>query len=914
MSRNILNENRIVINSITGGDAINISSSNSTSTTCNLKISKQTANTTINSTDLFVLEDSSGNIRKITGENMKSELEQSTVVEPLLLSGNAISITGLSGFTANKILKVNSSGDAIEYADDTDTNFWNENNDILRPIYSTSSVLVGGTNMDVNIFKFQVDGNSYINGNLLVGTATNSNSRKVIVIGDSEFGDIYMPTNKKIISTNNSNDYLQFGNNTFTNNYTSNIFTNSISFGTTADLNLATGRAITRANDSNDRITFNANNFTFGNTGIFNNSVIVKSNISSNSGFVSFFEAIDNGTSNIDLHSPLNLTHDYNVYLPQNTDTNITNVYILSNKNVLAGTNVSISNSTTDTITINSTDTDTIYTGGTNITVSGTVINLDTTITGTITFSNTISGSINGNAQTATKIASITNSNIVQLTDTQTLTNKTLSTGTIYNGNTIAVNYGGTGLTSYAVGDILYASATGTLSKLAKGSANTFLMSNGTTPFYSAGYSFQNPISVSGTNVGLEGLSGFGINNQIISTNGSSALQYRTLTAGTNVTISNTASSITISSSENYWERDSNVSSFDIKTTNTVDTIALTVPLSTSSTFVSTSSIKSTLGLISGGGEYLKFIDYSGTKPLELKGIINASAQRTYHMAFKHDSTGTSYPLLGQDINGNLLFHWNALGDKFTFKSNGDSEFVGNISALTSSNITTQTGEFGNDHSKFNYDGSAYTWLYDPSGVNGATGFAGSYLGWHNNGSAIYLNTPAAGTSAGDYIGFASGNVPKGRMSMDGNFKITGSLTTSHTFCDERVKENIQDYTTNATELLNKLKIKSFNRKTFDNLKADENGILLPFAERFSHKTYYDIGLIAQDVLKIPALEFLVENQKGGDIEPMTIPDWNPLTAICIKSIQELNLIIQQQQIVINNLLSSSSFKEFKSK
>ena len=89
---------------------------------------------------------------------------------------------------------------------------------------------------------------------------------------------------------------------------------------------------------------------------------------------------------------------------------------------------------------------------------------------------------------------------------------------------------------------------------------------------------------------------------------------------------------------------------------------------------------------------------------------------------------------------------------------------------------------------------------------------------------------------------------------------------------------------------------------------------MLPFAERFSDKIYYDIGLIAQDVLKIPALEFLVENQDSGDIEPMTIPDWNPLTALCIKSIQELNLIIQQQQTVINNLLSSTSFKDFKSK
>ena len=43
------------------------------------------------------------------------------------------------------------------------------------------------------------------------------------------------------------------------------------------------------------------------------------------------------------------------------------------------------------------------------------------------TISGTITGDLTGNADTSTKIASITNSNIVQLTDTQTLTNKTLT-------------------------------------------------------------------------------------------------------------------------------------------------------------------------------------------------------------------------------------------------------------------------------------------------------------------------------------------------------------------------------------------------------------------------------------------------------------------------------------------------------
>ena len=41
--------------------------------------------------------------------------------------------------------------------------------------------------------------------------------------------------------------------------------------------------------------------------------------------------------------------------------------------------------------------------------------------------SGNVTGDVTGNADTATKIASITNSNIVQLSSTQTLTNKTLT-------------------------------------------------------------------------------------------------------------------------------------------------------------------------------------------------------------------------------------------------------------------------------------------------------------------------------------------------------------------------------------------------------------------------------------------------------------------------------------------------------
>jgi hypothetical protein len=60
----------------------------------------------------------------------------------------------------------------------------------------------------------------------------------------------------------------------------------------------------------------------------------------------------------------------------------------------------------------------------------------------------------------------------------------TVGTGT-WNGTAISATYGGTGITSYAAGDILYASATNTLSKLAKATDGQVLMLNSGLPTWS---------------------------------------------------------------------------------------------------------------------------------------------------------------------------------------------------------------------------------------------------------------------------------------------------------------------------------------------------------------------------------------------------------------------------------------------
>lgn len=59
----------------------------------------------------------------------------------------------------------------------------------------------------------------------------------------------------------------------------------------------------------------------------------------------------------------------------------------------------------------------------------------------------------------------------------------TITTGT-WNASTLAANYGGTGLTSYSIGDILVGAASNTLNKLTLGSSGTVLQSNGTTLVY----------------------------------------------------------------------------------------------------------------------------------------------------------------------------------------------------------------------------------------------------------------------------------------------------------------------------------------------------------------------------------------------------------------------------------------------
>ena len=152
----------------------------------------------------------------------------------------------------------------------------------------------------------------------------------------------------------------------------------------------------------------------------------------------------------------------------------------------LGGTLSGIANSalTNDSVTIGSTEVDL---GATVTTFAGL-----TSVTSTA-----FVGALTGNASTATKIASITNSNIVQLTATQTLTNKTLTSPTITGTGAIAGTF-----TGNLTGDVTGNADTATTATTANGvAANSVALGTDTTGNYVASLGAGTGVTI-GSNTG----------------------------------------------------------------------------------------------------------------------------------------------------------------------------------------------------------------------------------------------------------------------------------------------------------------------------------------------------------------------------------------------------------------------------
>ena len=229
------------------------------------------------------------------------------------------------------------------------------------------------------------------------------------------------------------------------------------------------------------------------------------------------------------------------------------------------------------------------------------------------------------------------------------LTPSTATNGAITVAGTLAVANGGTNITSYAVGDLIYASTTGVLSKLADIATGNALISGGvnTAPSYGK---IALTTHISGTLPVANGGTGdttYTNGQLLIGNTTGNTLTKATLTAGSGITITNGTGTITIASSGG----------------GTVTSVAMTVP-----TFLSvTGSPITSSGTLA--------VSLSGTALPVLNGgtgATNATDARTNLVAAKSGTNsditelyalnGTSYGVAYQNATTQLI-----MGSALTF-------------------------------------------------------------------------------------------------------------------------------------------------------------------------------------------------------------------------------------------------------
>jgi len=144
-------------------------------------------------------------------------------------------------------------------------------------------------------------------------------------------------------------------------------------------------------------------------------------------------------------------------------------------------------------------------------------------------------------------------------------------------------------------------------------------------------------------------------------------------------------------------------------------------------------------------------------------------------------------------------------------------------------------------------------------------------------------------------------------LAVLGDVRSNGIILTS----DDRIKHNEQEVL-NGTDLISKLKVKKYAKtsKVYapnhdfavngDGDYVDEDGKVLTRGTDYND----EVGVIAQEVLQIPELEFVVTKPKpngSGEIDPndQHCVNYNSLFSVALAAIQELTKRVQELEAVI---------------
>ena len=277
----------------------------------------------------------------------------------------------------------------------------------------------------------------------------------------------------------------------------------------------------------------------------------------------------------------------------------------------------------------------------------------------------------------------------------------------------------------------------------------------------------------------------------------------------------------------------------------------------------------------------------------------------------------TNYPFIGCDSSHNYEIHLNNIGDAYTIVANSATDMTHNFSGYTIK---------GADKSMVFQVSGEFTHFYSEK-YGGTADFEDNIFAYPSNGSAIYFNLSAGGTSAGDYYSFATLESQKARIDMTGSGKITGSWTGGWSgTSDRRLKENIVPIE-NAIETLMKINVYQFDKYDIDNFDCIRHedrckkDCMKPFKERLSKNTRFVYGFIAQELWEdTPEIgKMCVETNDWGEEEPAYVIDDRPILACAVKTIQtqqeQINTLtteLDTYKALMDKLINSKSFADFK--